>query len=564
MLLKPLIRSFFDHIGVIALIVIFSVLAFPAFDLFGKRPWWYFCQNDACHGFTAQSISISNGAAIQTVVWPGATLSTIYLFLNSDKQRNFLNSESISEVENLIARGVRFHWLQSFIISLTFLLIFYFLSIELSQSKVLSLFATSLIVANYNFIWQSFVVRPEIPSVAFGMLSCLVICKRQNKLSEIKKVFLSGIFMGIALLSKIQVLPIILLALGLFHWGRKTLNRKWKQPPKPFLFWGSIISISTCLGFLKTKLIRESAYDLASYPALAAHAVCLLSIACIIGLYYLANREKEQKSEQCAQILIYIFGLVGALYLVIFPILLCGGWMAALTSINRILFGMAAYSFYGLKLSSFGGWGFKSSLNERWESFWQFQYSSDLIPGNLALWTAFGLGTSALISYLIQSSQKNKNTRIKPPENQLNYINLAGILLSTGILFDLLATHRTVDNTSYGFYHIYSLPFYILSAICSFSPLWHYIIRFLDSKWYAKVVQCGVTAFLLLLAWQQIRKDAAFAEWSQPIGEVGKYFEQGGSVQVIGSVAPQFWLQTGQSFKSLKAYVENKASVDKK
>lgn len=561
---KLLVRSFFDHFGIFALIVIFSVLAFSTFDLFGKRPWWYFNRNDACHGFTAQSISISNGAPIQTVVWPGATLSTLYLFCNLDKQGNLLNSKSISDVENLLARAVRFHWLQSFTFCLFFLLIFYLLANKLTNSRTLSLFATSLIVANYNFIWQSFVVRPEIPSVLFGMVSCLMLLKKQNKTSGIKQVFFSGIFMGLAFLSKIQVLPIILLALGPFLWRGKTLNRHWKQPPKQILFWGLLLSILTCLGFLKIKLLQESAYDLASYPAFAPHAVCLISIACIIGLYYLANREKEKKSEKCAQILIYIFGLVGALYLVIFPILLCGGWVAALTSINRILFGIAAYSFYGLKLSSFGGWGFKSSLNERWESFWQFQYSSELIPGNLALWTAFALGTSALISYLIQWSKKNKTIRIKPTENKPNYIFLAVILFSTGILFDLLATHRTVANTSYEFYHIYSLPFYILSGMCSISPLWHYIIRRLDGKWYAKVVQCGVTAFLLLLAWQQIRRDAAIAEWSQPIGEAGKYFEQGGSVQVIGSVAPQFWLQTGQTFENLKAYVEYKASFDQK
>lgn len=557
------------HAFSLALLLLLWSTAWSAFHS-GRttRSWWWYSDNDSCQGFAAQSESMRLGAPIQTVVWPGATLATPYLYLTVFSAKPGPPPLTPELTDSLMQRAVHFHWSQSAIYGLALLGLVYALAVTWGRSALIGFVASGLLATNQWFLWHLFHVRAEVPSLVFALLACWWAVGDRPRSWPIGRPVIFGALCGLAVMSKIQILPALPLCLYLYTSASKASTR---APDSGRQSSAIVVAASLCLlgiaCMIRTPAIASGAYGLGAMPSQFAHVVAACSLVGVATAVWVSRSSASRIGSMASSAVFMASGAVLSLAGITLPILLHGGLTAALVSVNRIVFGTLTYARYGLQLEAAGGWGLKSSLVDRVTSFVEFQKSSELITGSLVIWVGVliaGCGFLTILSARLWASRPGTTLDASPGTawNRSRW-SLIAVLYITAVLCDIATTHRTVSNTSFTFYHIFSLVFYLLAASAAMGALVCGMpVELLNSR------LTRTCSFILVLA-----SAAGFAAlmvtthrmraWSKEEDRPESYLREKGPTWKIQYVAPEFKDVIGQSEASLRNYVISRSAVAK-
>lgn len=561
----PTWRTILPHVLALSLLVLVWGTAWSAFHQGGKeRSWWWSNGNDACQGTAAQSASMRLGAPIQTVVWPGATLSTAYLYANVFTTTPALPM-SVQPAEALLSSSVQFHWAQAGVYGLSLLLLVYALGVRWSGSPTLTFVVSGLLATNNWFLFGLFHVRAEIPSLVFALAGCWWAIAQRPRAWPIARAAIFGLLMSLAVLSKIQVAPVVLLSISLFATASRdsacpTYSRWWVVS-----MWSSLaLSIVGIACMVRTSAIDDATYALGVRSPTFAHVVVACSLAVLVATLALARSTDPRRRSLGSTSVLMLGGAALALILLVMPNAYHGGLSTAIVSANRIAYGVITFGRYGEGLPSAGGWGVASSILDYVRSFVEFQTSSGLISGNLMIWAALFVLAGILLSTLVPLARNQRTDSGAHSPAKITTVampwKVSVLLFWTAVLCDATTTLRTNVTTSYAFYHIYSLPFYLLAAATAVGQIGTLIPRHIRTS--APVAACSGVAILVsaTLFSEVLLSMDRVALWREKEATPADYFAEKRSVWKIWeplgyNVAPEFGSLTGQTYQSVREYV---------
>jgi hypothetical protein len=460
----------------------------------------------------------------------------------------------------MLGKAVHFHWTQAAIYGLLLLGLVYLLAFHWSRSPVLALIAAGLVATNEWFLFGLFHVRAEVPSLVFALAACGWATWNRPRLWPNARPIVFGLLMTLALLSKIQIVPAIPLCIFLYWQGAPDVPAS----PDTRRRWIKVSALTgTCalvvVAMIRTSAIDGSAYGLPSLPSKFAHVVVGITSSALALTAVLSFSGSRRVASAALSLLLMGCGAAAALAVMIAPVLMHGGMTAALTTANRVMFGTLSFARYGQGLKSAGGWGLHDGIATRTQSFFEFQGSSAVTTGNLAFIIAAVVAGCLLVSAVVRSVQGRSKeccaeTRglLGQPEVWL----MSVVFLFTAVASDLATTHRTVSITAYTFYHIMSVPFYILAACCAVAAVRALgPARLLNSPHLFGCALATMVASGVWLVGQELATNR-LKLWQQPEKPVANYFSEGGNpTKVISGVSPEFIRLTGQTYEGLRNFV---------
>jgi hypothetical protein len=475
--------------------------------------------------------------------------------------------KTVEDAELFLEGSVRFHREQAAMFGLCLLLLVYALGARWSGSQVLGLSAAALIACNEWFLWALFHVRAEVPSIVFILAACWWADSRRAVAWPILRPTLFGGLIGLAILSKIQIIPVVPLAAWLYVGRGRTEGAARSAPIAAAWVWtaAGLIAVGS-MAMMRTTALDGSGYGLAALPATFAHLCLAVVLASVAGLVLLAIIGRPSASVAARRALLVGAGMAVALMLLVLPVLRFGGPQAAWASANRMVFGTISFARYGLQLESSGGWGLKEGLAERARSFIDFQTSSQTFGWNPAIWTGLILVACVLLVAGFAAIRRRGLVDSFPAKsgNPSDFrFAVALALYLTALLCDLATTHRTVSNTSFAFYHIYSLPFYFMSIAaalgCVMAGTGDISVATTTTTTrvtsIAMVVLIGVCSMQLLLSAPRLKL------WESGMKQAADYFQEGWNPVKKGTilVAPDFWPRAGEpsavSYETLRDHI---------
>jgi len=528
----------------------------------GNRSWWYYSSNeahtnDACQGFAAQSISQRLGSPVETTVWPGATIPTAYLYWKIPSPIPKTNG-NVVEVESLLSESVYFHWKLAAIYCILFIWLFYLFVYRITGSNLLGLVSSIVIAINPWYAFQATQIRPEMLSMLwlFGAAH-VAICKPSDAHALMQNL-LFGLCVGLAIFSKIQILPLVACCVVLYYLKRWNINSNLYKKPKS----GGGLNITIILltmvvsfGFLKSYLIKGASYQLPEKPKIAGLIVFIcIAIFLVISLKMLFGKSNHP-AYLFTQFVEAIGGGVLALLVITFPNFIFGGFTCFISSINTILFGIASFAVYGLSLSSSSGWGQAKTFADKINAFSAFQKTSNILfveTKNTMI--VFCVATLALVilAKTILKNRKYKGVIHDNIRRTRENINWATWVILIAVLLDFTMTNRTVRNSVYGFYHIYTIPLYILAITLALRSVWFSLSRS------ESLQDGGIGIALLVYSIAFVAIDyypnavPQMTEWKAAEEKPEKYTKQ---LSVIGGVSPSFFKRTNITYEALVARV---------
>jgi len=523
----------------------------------GERSWWYYTSNDACQGFAAQSISQRLGSPVETVVWPGATIPTPYLYAKIISAIP-MSEGNIAAIESLLAESVKFHWRLSAIYSVVFIWLFFLFIYRVSGSNLFGLFSAIVLAINPWYAFQATCIRPEMLSMLWLLAAAHVAINKPSNTYLLAQNLLFGLCVGLAVLSKIQILPALGCVVVLYfskRWAIDSISSERGAYERGLNTTIALLTLVISLGFLKSHLIDGAGYGLPSKPKTAGLIVfiCLASfLVTSIGMFFGKSNQLTRLFTRTVQIL---SGGVLGLLIITFPNLLYGGCRCFIASINTILFGMASFAFYGLGLTSGSGWGFAINYADKLEAFSDFQTSSCLLfvgKNNLMLVSLIATFGLVLITELVLRLRSCGNDSRANFDQAVLLNKWASIIIFIGILVDFSMTNRTVRNALYGFYHIYTIPLYILAVTFAFRSLLLSLsiagsVR--DSR-FARTILAYTLAITTINYYPTVVP--AIQSWKAAEGAPQTYTKQ---LAVINGVSPSFFKRTNVTYEALVARV---------
>ncbi len=513
----------------------------------GERPWYAFTWNDSCQAFAAQAVTQRLGAPLECTVWPGATVNLAYLYRAMLTGADAPAHGDAAAVTAAIRDSVFFHWDAALWIAAAAIAAFYCLALWVTRSRALAFFVSILYVTNNAFAQQATAVRPELLSILFLMLAILFAVRRE-RLDTPLAPFVFGALLAFAVLSKIQILPVLPLAplayLAMFR--RRPGTGPSAAAGPALLVPAALAALAATLGFLKSPYVSGGYYLTVKVPDAGLTAFCL-GAAGVLLLVAAAFSRRPPVRTAAGQTLLMAGGGVAALLLTALPNLRFGGIRAFLGSVNNILFGMASYAVYGEGPSTGMGWGDKLSFAQKVDSFLAFQRTSDIpLPGAANLALIVGAVVVARLALAVWQRRKPAEDAASGlPERQT--VLALGLFLA-GVGFDCIMTSRTTTarGMSAAYYHVYTLPLYLLAAACALSkPGWRLPV---PKRLAALPTAAWFAAGLALLAVLPQRAPV-MRGWETPTGPPSDFLF---AVKVIGAVCPSFERVTGIGLEALK------------
>jgi len=218
---------------VTGLVFVIALLVFN-FTVVGKYasyPWWHQHDCDSDPLYVAQAVTLVNDGPFDYIHHPGAVVSSGHGFayrlaaavagwhpeyLDVQRSRPGLSASQLLEDATRFSR-----WL-SFAVCAAFVAIFCCFVFWLTRNGAVTLLVTFFVATSPVAIWHSRAIRPEVPSLVFSLLALwtVLLLGRGLARGEDRRFAIGsiafGLFLALAMLSKIQVLPVCaaLLILG--------------------------------------------------------------------------------------------------------------------------------------------------------------------------------------------------------------------------------------------------------------------------------------------------------------------------------------------------------------
>ena len=523
----------------------------------GERSWWYYTTNDACQGFAAQSISQRLGSPVETTVWPGATIPTAYLYWKIPSPIPKTNG-NVVEVESLLSESVYFHWKLAAIYCILFIWLFYLFVYRITGSNLLGLVSSIVIAINPWYAFQATQIRPEMLSMLWLFAAAHLAINKPSNTHPLAQNLLFGLCIGLAVLSKIQILPALGCVVVLYfckRWAIDSIPSLRGIYQKGLNTTIALLTLVISSGFLKSHFIDGAGYGLPGKPMTAG----LIVFLCIASFFVISIAILFGKPNQLTRLFTRTVQVLGGgvlgLLIITFPNLVYGGVNSFIGSINTILFGTASFAVYGLGLASDSGWGLANTYADKVEAFSNFQTSSYLLfvgKNNLMLVSLISTFGLVLITELALRLRTLGN------ENRANFDQAvllnkwASIMILIAVLVDFSMTNRTVGKAVYGFYHIYTIPLYILAVTFAFRSF----LLSLSSAESVRGSRVARTILAYTLAIIAINYYAtvvpAIQGWKAAEGAPQTYTKQ---LAVINGVSPSFFKRTNVTYEALVARV---------
>ena len=523
----------------------------------GERSWWYYTSNDACAGFAAQSISQRLGVPVENVVWPGATIPTPYLYAKLISAIPTTEG-NVAATESLLAESVKFHWRLSAIYSVVFIWLFYLFVYRISGSNLFGLFSSIVLAINPWYAYQATCIRPEMLSMLWLFAAGHIAISKPSNAHALAQNLLFGLCVGLAVLSKIQILPALGCVVVLYfckRWTTDSIPSDRRFSKKGLNITIALLTIIISLGFIKSHLIVGTDYGLPGQPKTAG----LIVFICLASFLVISIAMLFGKSNQLTRLFIRTVQVLGGgvlgLLIITFPNLVYGGVSSFIASINTILFGIASFAVYGLGLASDSGWGLANTYADKVEAFLNFQTSSYLLfvgKNNLMLVSLVATFGLVLITELAIRLRTCDSVNRASFDQAVLLNKWASIIILIAVLVDFSMTNRTVRNTVYDFYHIYTIPLYVLAVTLAFRSLNLSLSRttsiLVDQT--AQIILAYTLAIVTINYYSTVTP--AMQGWKAAEGAPQTYTKQ---LAVIRGVSPSFFKRTNITLEALVAQV---------
>jgi hypothetical protein len=526
----------------------------------GERSWWYYSSNDACQGFAAQSISQRLGVPVENVVWPGATIPTPYLYAKLISAIPTTEG-NVAATESLLAESVKFHWKLSAIYSVIFIWLFYLFVYRISGSNLFGLFSSIVVAINPFYAYQATCLRPEMLSMLWLFAAGHVAISKPSNAHALAQNLLFGLCVGLAVLSKIQILPALGCVVVLYlckTWTIDSIPSDRRFYQKGLNITIALLTIVVSLGFIKSHLIAGTDFGLPGKPKTAGLIVFLCLASFLVFSIAMLFRKPNQLTRLFTRIVQIFGGGVLGLLVITFPNLVYGGVTSFIASINRILFGMASYAVYGLGLASGSGWGKANTYADKVEAFSNFQTSSYLLfvaENNLMLVSLIATFGLVLITELAIRLRTCDNVNRASFDQAVLLNKWAAIIIFIAVLVDFSMTNRTGGTevkSVYPFYHIFTIPLYVLAVTLAFRSLTLSLSRttsiLVDQT--AQIILAYTLALVTINYYPIVVP--AMKGWKAAEGAPQTYTKQ---LAVIDGVSPSFFKRTNITLEALVTQV---------
>ncbi len=205
------------HNLVLLSLVLGSVVLFVFRSVQLNKNEIWFSNMDADSTLLVESLMANSG--IEPLLLPDPAIGSYIVYGNFLKLFEALNIVKVSEFNQLEASNDPLKLLPdlfykgrtiSIIISILCSLIFGFIFFLISRKLVIFSISTILFLSSGGLLFQSLIIRPELTSIFFILLSLLtLILYSKSKKPSFLTIITSGVLFGFAMLTKIQVLPIL-------------------------------------------------------------------------------------------------------------------------------------------------------------------------------------------------------------------------------------------------------------------------------------------------------------------------------------------------------------------
>jgi hypothetical protein len=458
------------------------------------------------------------------------------------------------------------------------LCIIYALTMRLTSSIIAAMITASIVACNSHFIFAVCQLRAELASLTWMLAACLVAAATDSSRWPTVRPVLFGATCAMAVLSKIQILPLLLLAACIYLLFNKTpsaicstvptKSRSWRQGsqrlPLVILVPITALLIGIAIAFLHTAAISGTPRGLAGYPKWTGVAACTCVALAAVGAAFVNVLVKATSirywSKDCLGMM---FGGAIALLLVVIPNLLHGGVGTAWRSLNRLCFGVVSYACHGLQGDM--DFGMKLDLFSGVKSLALFQPGTGLpLIGKQDALVVVGVCVAVLLMLgavlatwreRASDDASSTNSLSRPRESLSPSLAwLAVACFVAAVTADATFVRRTQSEavgTTYGFYHLFTVPIYLLALTLSavhFSGLampWVARMGRLASP--AQVVGVVAIGFAAVFS---VTEDPRVLAWRKPEKPVQEFHR---NLIVIGGVAPEFHSKTSCSLEALQA-----------
>ena len=504
----------------IGLVFILALLAFNfiAVGKYASYPWWHQHDCDSDPLYVAQAVTLVNDGPFDYIHHPGAVVSSGHGFayrvasaiagwhpeyLDVRASVPGLSAWELLEDATRLSR-----WL-SFCVFAVLIATFYGFVFWLTRNDRATFLVTFFVATSQVAIWHSRAIRPEIPSLLFSILAGWVIFASARSLARGKeRGFVTGsiafgFFLAIAMLSKIQVLPVITMLLllggGLVvtrggSGNQEETNRRlrssiilgviaagmtpWWGLRKPSFVTGSYLE---SIGYFD-RLVYGSMVE--SFVPLVAAVFGLSLTAAVAAFFFNRRRGGSRVVDRLACVLCYLhlleIGAILGVYLVVAP---ASRTVASyLANTHHLVYGVIANT-----LGNVFGSGFlhhKAVDGNTVARIFDAHALGDQMLGVNIVWLLVLIAIVAFVRILAS----------KTAERAGYWLVLA--LLSTGVVMDIVFTLRWLAQFNY--YAIFSLVLYGIGMALFLNLEWQN--RWVDRGWLRATYGVGLLLVGLLLS----------------------------------------------------------------
>lgn len=340
--------------------------------------------------------------------------------------------------------------------------------------------------------------------------------------------------------------------------------RSGKRRVPPLVLVPIVIALlATSCAFLHTNAIAGTPRGLDGYPkqtgALACVAIALA--VCVLALINCLVRNVVARKWSADGLFAMVGGLL-ALVAVVTPNLLHGGVGTAWKSLNRLCFGMVSYARHGLQGEM--DFGVELDLFSGVRSFALFQPGTGLpLLGKQDAAVAIGVLVAGLLlvgALFARWRTLRSGTRVNAPNERgrrlVSDSALAWVAVTcfvVALLADATFVRRTprVDGATYGFYHIFTVPIYVLATACAGT----FLVR-VSMPWAARlgsaVLPGGVLGVVVIgvATVVSVSESPRLQNWRKPEKPASEYAS---IAPLIRGIGPEFFKITSCSQAELQA-----------
>ncbi len=451
---------------------------------YASYPWWHQHDCDSDPLYVAQAVTLVNDGPFDYIHHPGAVVScghgSVYrlsaLLLGwHPEYLDLLQAAPTVSAWDLLDNATRVSRWLSFGVFAVFVATFYGLVFWITRDTATTVLVTFFVATSEVGIWHSRAVRPEIPSLLFSLLALWVVVAPGSRPTRGKKwrstlaAFGLGLFLALAMFSKIQILPVVacLLVLGAGrawvtneHCTREDTNRDLRV----CLALGFLLAL--CLpwwalrrpDFLTESYLETIGYFdrlvygsmIASFVPLAAAAIGLSLFGAVAGLILARRLEGQHEAQRLARLLTFLqmvgLGAIAGAYAVVAPV--SSTFSAYVQNTRHLVYGVISNTFGNVFGSGF--LHHKTVDGNTAARIIDAHAKGDPLLGVNIVWLIGLVAVVALVRVLASKTR-----------DRTEYWYVV-VLLGSGVAMDVVFTLRWVAQFNY--YAIYSLVFYALGV----------------------------------------------------------------------------------------------------